>query len=244
MVTDCADGYVPATGEKIGVAAVAVAIPAPVIVAVCGEFAALSATDKPTDTVAVPVGVKVYEKVQKAPAASVAPQLLDSAKALGVGGGVKLVMLNGALPGFERMIVWIAEVAPTGVPVKVSVDGVRTACGAAAAIPVPVMMAACGEFAALSATDKPIETVVVPVGVKVYEKVQNAPAATVAPQLLDSAKALGVGGGVKLVILNGALPGFERTMVLVADVVPTCMPVKVSVDGVRTACGAAAAWIV
>ena len=80
------------------------AVPVPLIEAVCGEFAALSTTDNPPETAAVPVGLKVYEKVQKAPAASVAPQLLDSTKALEPE-KVMPVMLNAALPGFERVMV-------------------------------------------------------------------------------------------------------------------------------------------
>jgi hypothetical protein len=52
------------------------------------------------------VGVKVIDRVQLALTASVAPQLLVNAKTEGfVPVSVMLVMLRGAVPGFERVTV-------------------------------------------------------------------------------------------------------------------------------------------
>ena len=61
------------------------------------------------------------------------------------------VIVSAAVPGFDSTVVCTGEVTPTAL-VKVSAVGVRTACGVAAAVPVPVSVAVCGEPVALSAT--------------------------------------------------------------------------------------------
>jgi hypothetical protein len=59
------------------------------------------------------VGVNVIDRVQLALTASVAPQLLVSAKTEGfVPVSVMLVMLRGAVPGFERATVCAVLVVP------------------------------------------------------------------------------------------------------------------------------------
>jgi hypothetical protein len=113
--------------------------PVPVSATVWGDPAALSATEIEAAKLTAETGLKVTEIVQLAPPARVAPQVLVSAKSAGLAPATVIPeMLSVALPGFESVMAWGAEVAPTAVLGKASVDGERTACGDGTPLTVPV----------------------------------------------------------------------------------------------------------
>jgi hypothetical protein len=87
--------------------------PVPESAEVCGDPAALSATLIVAVKLAAEAGVNVTEMVQLAPAASELPQVLVCAKLLGlVPATLMRVMVNGALPGLERVAVCAELVVP------------------------------------------------------------------------------------------------------------------------------------
>lgn len=105
-------------------------VPVPVRDTVCGEPAALSATERVAVKVAVDAGVKDNEMAHEAPAASDSPQALVCAKSAGLAPArVMLLMLSVALPVFLSVAVWAALVAPV-CAVKLSEAGVSEATGA------------------------------------------------------------------------------------------------------------------
>ena len=69
--------------------------------------------------------------------------------------------------------------------------GDRTACGAGAGVPVPLSAAVCGEPEALSATEIAAVKLAAESGAKATEIMQLAEAASVAPQVVVSAKSAG-----------------------------------------------------
>jgi len=98
---------VPLCAEKLredGVsetAGVGAAVPVPVSATVCGEPAALSATETVAAKLVAEAGVKVTEMEQLAPAASVEPQALVCAKSLGLGPPMLMPLIfSTALPVF------------------------------------------------------------------------------------------------------------------------------------------------
>jgi len=207
----------------------------PVRVAICGEPPALSATDTVAAKLAADAGVNVTEIVQLAAAASVPPQVVVSAKSLGLAPAIAMpAIVSAALPGLDSVIVCAAVVTPT-VLEKVRAVGDRTAC---AAVPVPLSVAVCGEPLALSATETVAEKLAADAGVNVTEMVQFAAAASVVPQVLVWAKLLAPVPATEMpVIVNAALPGLDSVMVCAAAVTPTAL-VNVRAVGVRTACAA------
>jgi hypothetical protein len=219
------------------------AVPVPLSDAVCGEPVALSATEIVAPNVAADSGVKVTEIVQVADAASVAPQVVVSAKSAGFAPAIEMpVMLRVALPGFDSVIVWAAEVTFTVVLGKVRVLGASSACGVGTAVPVPLTVAVCGEPVALSATAIAAVNVATESGVKVTEMVQVAEAARVAPQVVDSAKSAGFAPAIEMPLMfSVALPGFDSVIVWAAEVTFTVVLGNVSTLGVSTACGVGAA---
>lgn len=75
----------------------------PLSIAVCGVLAALSATEMVAEKLAALAGVRVTEMLQFAPAASVPPQVVVSAKSVGLAPVIVMpVMVRAALPGFDR----------------------------------------------------------------------------------------------------------------------------------------------
>jgi len=222
---------VSAVGDRTAWAAV----PVPLRVAVCGEPVTLSATLMAAEKVVAVPGVKVTEIAQLPSEASDVPQLLVSAKLLAPVPVMEIpVMVRAAVPGFESVMVCTAVVTPAGL-VKVRLVGARTACGVGAAVPVPVSVAVCGEPVAVSATAMDAEKVVAEAGVNVTEMVQVAEAASVVPQLLVSAKSVGLLPVIDMPeMARLALPGFESVMVCAADVVPVVLA-KLSAVGDRTA---------
>src|ERR1700683_2479157 len=120
--------------------------------------------------------------------------------------------------------VFAAVVVPTVSLPKAKVAG-ESVTGAA---PVPVRLTSCGEFAAVSLMVIAPEMLPVAVGVNVEVMVQEAPALSVAPQVLVSAKSpLDV-----IVIAVFAEPVFFTATVLPALVVPTACEVNVKAGGV------------
>ena len=102
----------------------------PVRDTVCGEPAALSATETVAAKLAAEAGVKVIAMEQLALAASDSPQVLVWAKSVGLAPVMVMeLMLSAALPVFLSVAVWDALVEPV-CAVKVSDAGVKEATGA------------------------------------------------------------------------------------------------------------------
>jgi hypothetical protein len=118
-----------------------------------------------------------------------------------------------ALPEFDSVSVCTALMAPTVVLGKDKLDGVRTACGAGAGVPVPERGAVCGEPVALSAMVMPAVKVVADAGVKLTVMLQLDSTATLPPVMLQvvETRLKSVGFApviVMLVRVSGALPEF------------------------------------
>jgi hypothetical protein len=213
------------------------ALPTPVIVADCGDPAALSATEIAAVRVAAVPGVKVTMMVQLAPAASVAPQLLVSPKLLALAPVTEmLLMASGVLPGFDNVTGSGVAGVLMVVLGKLSGLGLSTACGISGGVPVPVRTAECGEPEALSATEIAAVSAVAEAGVKVTVMVQLDPAASDAPQLLVSPKLLALVPVTEmLVIVSGAVPGLESVMGSGVAAVLTSVAGKANGFGLSTA---------
>lgn len=183
--------------------------------------------------------MKVAAIRQEAPAASVEPQgLVDAtiAKFPELAPPRRMLeMFSVALPGFESVSVCAEAVDPTVVLGNVRLVGVSTACGAGAAVPVPVKGTVWGEPDALSV--KTIEPVCAPVvsGVKVKVKVQLAPTAIEVGHVATSAN-----GPLTraLVSCSGAPPELVMVSDMGAEVVFTCWLPKLSEVGLSVNCGA------
>jgi len=140
-VVDCAALVVPATAEKVSVAGesetpgAAGAVPVPLNATVCGEPVALSAIESVAAKLAANAGVKVTETVQLAAAASELPQVVVSAKSVGLAPVMVMpVIESAALPVFISVAVCAGAVVPTVVDAKVIVAGASEADGLAAAV--------------------------------------------------------------------------------------------------------------
>src|ERR1700728_2356643 len=112
----------------------------PVMVADCGEPAALSVTVMAAVRLPAEAGVKLTVMVQLAAAASDEPQVLVSPKLLVFAPvTAMLVMASAVLPGFDSVMGrGVADVLMV-VLAKASGLGLSTACGTSGAVPVPVM---------------------------------------------------------------------------------------------------------
>jgi hypothetical protein len=116
-------------------------VPVPLRLTVCGEPAALSATESVAVKLAAEAGLKVTAMEQLAPASSEPAQVLVWAKSVALlPPTVMPLMASGALPVFLRMALWAAVVVPV-TAVKLSELGVSETTGASAAIPVPLSAA-------------------------------------------------------------------------------------------------------
>ncbi len=115
-------------------------------------------------------------------------------------GGMLSVMLSAAsvvLPTLVSVVVMVLlRQVGLQLTLKPRLDGLRETT-----VPVPLRTTACGLPGALSATDNDPVRVLLCVGVKVTLMVQLAPAARLAPQLLEAAKSP---DAVMLVMLRGA----------------------------------------
>jgi hypothetical protein len=162
------------------------AVATPVSEHVCGEPGALSLTESVAVSVPAAVGSRVIEMVHEAPATSVPPQLLVTAKdALLVPVRLMLVMVSAALPVLVSVAVCAVLLVPVSMEPKSSLAGVSVAAGAAGAVPVPVSVLVCGEPLALSETLRVAVAEPTVAGAKVTEMVQEELAASDAPQVFD-----------------------------------------------------------
>lgn len=150
------------------------------------------------------------------------------------------LIVSAALPVFISVAFCAALVVPI-VELNVRVPGVSEAPGAAAAVPVPLSVAVCGEPVALSATDRVAEKLVTEDGVNVTEIAQLAPAASELPHVFVSAKALAPAPPMVMpLMVSAALPVFFSVTIW-AELVVLLVDVNVNVPGVSVAAGAAAA---
>jgi hypothetical protein len=178
-------------GDSVAVATGAV-VPVPLSVVVCGEPLALSATETVALNGAEDNGVNVIVMEQDVLAASVAPHVEVCAKSLGFAPPiVMLEMLSVALPVLDSVRLGAVAVPFTVSFPKLSVEGVSVAVGVAAAVPVPLSVAVCGEPVASSATDTVALKVVADAGLKTTVMVHDVLAASVAPHVVVSEKSLG-----------------------------------------------------
>ena len=104
------------------------ATPVPEIAVVCGEPAAVSATETAAEKLAALAGVKVTEMLQLPPASSVLLQVVVSAKSVGLAPVMAIpVTARVALPGFDSVTDCAVAVVPSVVLGKVRVVGLSTA---------------------------------------------------------------------------------------------------------------------
>lgn len=109
-------------------------VPVPLKLTVCGESPALSVIVNVPVRLPADVGVKVTEIVQLAPAATLLPQVLTSAKSPDA---LMEAMERDAVPEFVSVIVRAALVEPVACASKVKLVGETVAAGAGAT-PVPL----------------------------------------------------------------------------------------------------------
>lgn len=195
-------------------------MPVPLSATVCGELAALSATLRVAVSGPAAVGLKVTVTVQEALAPSAAPQVLvwenDEAFA-----PLKetLEMVVGPVPVFRSVVVCTAEGEPTLVVVKTRVAGERLTAGA---VPVPLSVMVCGELAALSATLSVAVSTPETAGLKVMVTVQEALAASDAPQLLVWEKEDAFAPATEMLeMVSAPVPVFLSVMDWAVEVRPT-----------------------
>ena len=211
--------------------AVATAVPASGMICVV-PVVELSVTVSVAARAPVAAGVKLTVIVQLAAAASDVPQVFVSAKSPALVPEIStLEIVSGPVPVLVRFALCVAAVLATTVVPKVS-----PSCGSKSATPrsgapVPLSVAVCGEFVALSTTA--IDPVSAPVanGVKFTENVQLAPAASVTgtvPQVFVSGKLGLLVEAVIPVIVMAALVGFENVSVCTPALAPTGVLAKVS----------------
>jgi hypothetical protein len=176
------------------------------------------------------VGVKVTEIAQLAPAPTEEPHVFVSAKSPEA---AICVTARAAAPPFDKVTTCAALVLPVIWLLKVSMAGLSEACGASAT-PVPLKVDECGDPEALSVTVKFPVRAPAAVGVKVTAIAQFAPAATADPQVFVSAKSP---DAAIWVIVSAAVPLFDSVTVCLLLATPTFWLVKISVAGLREACG-------
>ena len=218
-------------------AAALLAVPVPVSATVCGEPAALSATLMLAVLAPAETGLNVTESVQLEPAASVVPQVLDNTKS---SAWAPVTVMdendNAALPLLATVTVLAADVVPLGCDAKASELALNFTAAAPPAVPVPVSLTVCGEPVALSEILMPAALAPAETGLNVTERVQLAPAASVAPQVLDNTKSSAC-APVNAMELNvkADLLLLVKVTVSAADVVPTDVEAKATLvdDNVR-----------
>jgi hypothetical protein len=150
--------------------------------------------------------------VQLAPAATLAPQLLVSAKSLAFRPETAMLLaVKAALPELVKVISLAVLVVPRDWVPKANLVGEKVAVDFA---PVPVSVTLCGltEESYKRVTEAVRDPIAV--GWKITLIAQLAPAATMDPQLLVCAKSLGfVPASAMLEMLKSALPALVRVMV-------------------------------
>jgi hypothetical protein len=211
--------------------------PVPVSETVCGEPLALSAIVNVPVRLPDAVGVKVTERLQLAPAATLAPAHVPvSAKSPEA---LIEVMVNVPGPEFVSFTDWAALVEPMLCEAKVRLAGESVTAGAPApaAVPVPLKATVCGEPAALSVMVRVPVRAPLAAGVNVTEMVQLAPAATLDPQFWVSAKSP---DAEMELIANAAEPEFVSVTVWAALLDPTGSELKFKLVADICTVGAAA----
>jgi len=158
--------------------------------------------------------------MQLAPAASVLPQLVVSAKEAPL--TTMLLMFSAALPVFVSVAICAVLVVPEAA-VKLSVVGASDAAGAEVAAPDPFNAKVCGDPVALSTIDNVAAKLATEAGVNVIDTMQLAPADSVLPQpLLAIAKSPGlVPPSVTPVMFTLRLPVFVSVAICGSLVAPT-----------------------
>jgi hypothetical protein len=148
------------------------AVPVPETLAVCGLLLSLSVTVSVALLAPVAAGEKVTLIVQLPLGAKLEPQLFVWPKsALFVPVNAILEMVNVEVAELESVKGWDALVVPTCWFPKEAEDGLRFTVNV---VPVPVRLAVCGLFAALSVTVSVAVRVPAAVGVNVTLIVQAA----------------------------------------------------------------------
>jgi hypothetical protein len=218
-----------AESVAVGVAAT----PVPFSVTVCGEPLALSVIVSVPERPPAAVGVKVIEIVQAVPTATLAPQLLVSAKSPDA--AIEL-SVSVAVPELESVTACAALVVPVVCDAKVRLAEEMAAVGVAAS-PAPLNATICGELLALSVIVSVPVRLPAAVGVKVTEMVQPALAATLVPQLFVWAKSPEAAIDV---MVSAAVPELVSVTVCAALVEPFVCEVNVRLVDESVAVGVAA----
>ena len=166
-------------------------------------------------------GVNVMLRLQLAPAATLDPQVLVSAKSAAlVPVSVTLVMESAAAPVFVSVTVFAALVDFTSCTAKVRVVGESVTLGA---VPVPVRGTVCGLPAALSVRLRAAVRVPVAVGLNVILNVQLLPTAKLVVQVVVSLKSpLLVPVKDRPLKVSVALPELVSVTFCALLLVPTC----------------------
>jgi hypothetical protein len=188
-------------------------LPVPLRLTMCGEPAALSATESVAVKLVADAGLKVTEIVQLALAFKEPAQVLVWLKSVGLAPArVMPLMVSEALPVFLSVTVCAAAVVPVSV-VKLSELGVSETTGALAAIPVPLSAAVWVAPAALSVTVSVAVKLAAEAGVKLTAMAQEASIASELPQLLVWLKSAAfVPVMTMLVMASAAVPTFSSLM--------------------------------
>lgn len=200
------------------------AIPVPDRVEECGEPAAESVMVTEADLAPVAVGANLTAIEQLAPAARVAPQVLDWVNCV-VSAPVSAIdeIVSVPDPVFDSVRFCADEIDPVIWLPKAADDGVRDTIGAS---PVPVRDAAWGEPGALSVTVTAAVREPVALGLKVIPKMHDADAASVAPHPLVRLKSAALAPPSAMdEMLTVAVPGFATVIDWLAEVVPVFVPV-------------------
>jgi hypothetical protein len=129
-------------------------------------------------------GLKVTAMAQLAPTATEVPQVLAWVKSPVA---AMLAMVRGPVPWLVRVTVLAALAVPTCWLEKFTVAELNETWGTGAR-PLPLRLAVCGEFPALSVIVRVAVRLPAAVGAKVTHMEQLAPLANVAPQLFVWAK--------------------------------------------------------
>jgi hypothetical protein len=120
--------------------------------------------------------------VQEADGASDPPHVLTCVNEEGLEPVMDMLVMVSVAPPVLVSVVACCDVPPTCTDPKDRVDGENCTVGE---VPVPVKGTVCGELGALSAKETVALLAPTPVGVNVTPRVQFAPAARVAPQVLE-----------------------------------------------------------
>ena len=188
--------------------------PVPCSVTLCGEPPPLSLMASDALRVPVALGVKVTEIVQLCPPKRLDPQLLPWAKSAALEPErVKDENVSVVLPTFVSRMLEGGLVLPSlcGAKVSESVDKLTS-------VPVPNRWMVCVGGPALSLmVITPVRSPIT-VGVNVAVIMQDAPTATLLPQVLVWVK---FPFAVMLLVVRGSVPLFLRVTVFPALVVPT-----------------------